>query len=50
MLTQSTNSHQNIIAAHNYRGKVAPVFNEIKNLAVDFNDIKVLKDVNLSIN
>src|SRR5208283_3667715 len=50
MLTQAINSHQNVIADHNYGGKFLLVFIEIRNLTVDLNGIKVLKDVNLSIN
>ena len=50
MPRQATNSHQNVIAAHNCGGKVMPVFIEVKNLTVDFDGLKALKNVNLSIN
>ncbi len=49
MLRQVTNSHQNVITAYNYGGKVVPVFIAIKHLTVDLDGLKVLKDINLSI-
>ena len=50
MLRQVTNIHQNVIIAYNYGGKVVPVLINIKNLTVDIDGLKVLKNVNLSIN
>ncbi len=38
------------ILAHDFGGKFMPAFIEIKNLTVDFDGLKALKNVNLSIN
>jgi methyl coenzyme M reductase system, component A2 len=47
---QATTSHQNVTVAHDFGGKFVQVFIEIKNLAVDFDGLKALKNVNLIIN
>jgi methyl coenzyme M reductase system subunit A2 len=50
MSKQATNSYQNFVAAHDFGGKFMTAFIEIKNLTIDFDGLKALKNVNLSIN
>jgi methyl coenzyme M reductase system, component A2 len=51
MPRQAKKSHQReLFAAHNCGGKFMPVFIEVKNLTVDFDGLKALKNVSLSIN
>jgi methyl coenzyme M reductase system subunit A2 len=47
---QARKSHRKLFAAHNFGGKLMPVFIEVKNLTVDFNGLKTLNKVNLNIN
>jgi methyl coenzyme M reductase system, component A2 len=51
MPRQAKKRHQReLFAAHNCGGKFMPVFIEVKNLTVDFDGLKALKNVSLSIN
>ena len=49
MLKQARKNHHKVIVAQ-FGGELMPVFIEIKNLNVDFDGLKALKNLNLSVN
>jgi len=50
MLKQARKNHHKVICSSQFGGELMPVFIEIKNLNVDFEGLKALKNLNLSIN
>ncbi len=50
MLKQARKNHHKVIYSSQFGGELMPVFIEIKNLNVDFEGLKALKNINLSIN